>query len=130
MLQVEEIPATWNQKYQDYLGICPADDKVGVLQDIHWSAGYVGYFPTYIVANLAAAQIADAIERDCGNLDNLAADGRFDVINDWLKEHIFQHGAVYTTTELIERATGKPLEAVHYLDYLRNKFSEVYKINL
>lgn len=129
-LDVEEIPATWNRKYQDYLGICPEDDEDGVLQDIHWSAGYVGYFPTYIVANLAAAQIADAIERDCGNLDDLVANGRFDVINDWLKEHIFRHGAIYTTTELIERATGKPLEATHYLDYLRNKFSEVYKINL
>ena len=108
----------------------PKDDGEGVLQDIHWSAGYVGYFPTYFVANIAAAQIADAIERRCGKLDELVAEGRFDVINGWLKENIFRHGAVYTTAEIIEKSTGDVLDSSHYIDYLRNKFSEVYKLNL
>ena len=129
-LTVEEISVAWNQKYKDYLGILPADDEEGVLQDIHWSAGYVGYFPTYIVANLTAAQIAKAIEKDCGDMNQLLETGRFDVINQWLTDHIFQHGAIYPTAELIARATGEPLDPAYYLDYLRNKFSEVYKINL
>lgn len=129
-MEVKDLPEAWNQKYEEYLGVRPKDDGEGVLQDIHWSAGYVGYFPTYFVANIAAAQIADAIERRCGKLDELVAEGRFDVINGWLKENIFRHGAVYTTAEIIEKSTGDVLDSSHYIDYLRNKFSEVYKLNL
>ena len=107
----------------------PEDDSQGILQDIHWAGGYVGYFPSYFVSNLAAAQIAAAIEKDCGSLDKLAAEGNFAVIKEWLTEHIFRFGAMYGTEELIEKATGKPLGSADYISCLRKKFSEVYKLH-
>ncbi len=128
-LTVDGLPDAWNQKYEDYLGIRPANDSEGVLQDIHWASGYVGYFPAYFVSNLAAAQMSAAIEKDCGSLNGLMVEGRFDIINDWLKEKVFRYGAIYDTEELIERATGRPLDSKDYIDYLREKFSEVYKSN-
>ncbi|MBQ9961016.1 MAG: carboxypeptidase M32 [Firmicutes bacterium] len=129
-ISTEDIPEIWNKKYEDYLGVKPANDSEGVLQDIHWSAGYVGYFPTYLLAELMAAQIKSALEEACGDLDQLISEGRFEVINKWLKENIFKHGAIYTNAELLVISTGKGLDSVHYIDYLRNKFSEVYKTKL
>lgn len=126
-LTVDELPQAWNRKYEDYLGVRPANDSEGVLQDIHWAAGYVGYFPAYFVSNLAAAQISAAMEEECGDLNDLMSKGKFDVINRWLKEKIFCYGAVFDTEELVERATGKPLDSKDYISYLREKFSEVYK---
>ena len=105
----------------------PSCDREGVLQDIHWAAGYVGYFPSYFISNLSAAQIAAAIEKEEGSLDSVISKGRFDVIKDWLHEKVFRYGAVYTTEELVEYATGKPLAAEDYMDYLRKRFSEVHK---
>ncbi len=127
-LSVEELPDAWNEKYENYLGVKPKTDSEGVLQDIHWAAGYVGYFPTYLVSNMIASQLFAAIEKDCGNLDELMSDGKFDVINNWLSDNIFRHGAVYGTLDLLEKVTGEPLTSKHYIDYLRNKFSEVYKL--
>ena len=127
-LSVSDLPQVWNQKYQDTLGICPSRDTEGVLQDIHWAAGYVGYFPTYLVANLAAAQLAASVEADCGSLDQLAAAGSFDVINQWLKEHIFTYGAQYSTGELLRSATGRELSSQSYMDYLLKKYTEVYRL--
>lgn len=129
-ISVADLTEAWNQKYEDYLGVRPENDREGILQDIHWAAGYVGYFPTYLVSNLVAAQLRASIEADCGDLDELMASGRFCVINDWLRTRIFRHGAVYGTVELVEQATGEPLSSRHYMDYLRNKFSEVYKLDL
>ena len=128
-LSVEELQDAWEDKYKEYLGVVPGDDSQGILQDIHWAGGYVGYFPSYFVSNLAAAQIAAAIERDCGSLDKLAAEGNFAVIKEWLTEHIFRFGAMYGTEELIEKATGKPLGSADYISCLRKKFSEVYKLH-
>lgn len=126
-LSTEDIPKVWNKKYGEYLGVVPFQNRDGALQDIHWAAGYVGYFPSYLVASLAMAQIAAAIEKDCGELESLIADGRFEVIKSWLHEHIFRFGAVYSTDELVERATGKPVSTEDYIAYLRKRFSEVYK---
>ena len=126
-LKVEDLPKAWNDKYRDYLGMIPSCDREGVLQDIHWAAGYVGYFPSYFISNLSAAQIAAAIEREEGSLDSVISEGRFGVIKSWLHEKIFRYGAVYNTEELVEYATGKPLAAEDYMDYLRKRFSEVYK---
>lgn len=129
-LAVGDIPAAWNDKYREYLGVAPENDREGVLQDIHWAGGYVGYFPSYIVACLGAVQIKAAMEKDLGDLDQLAETGRFDMIKNWLDEKIFRCGAIYSTRELIQKATGGPLEAEHYMDYLRKKFSEVYKFEI
>lgn len=127
-LDVDELPAAWNEKYENYLGIRPEHDRDGVLQDIHWAAGYVGYFPTYLIADLAAAQLRAAMTRDCGDLDTVMSTGQFAVIHDWLKEKIFCHGAILPTAKLLEQATGAPLRADDYMDYLRKKYSEVYKL--
>lgn len=129
-LAVADLPDVWNDKYREYLGYAPANDTEGVLQDIHWAGGYVGYFPSYIVACLGAVQLKSAMEQDMGTLDSLMSAGRFDMIKAWLNENIFRHGAVCCTKELMEKATGKQLEAKYYIDYLREKFSEVYKCEI
>ncbi len=127
-LTVADLPKVWNQKYQAVLGITPSNDADGVLQDIHWAAGYVGYFPTYLVANLAAAQLAAAAEADCGPLDRLIEKGDFAVINQWLKEHIYTYGAQYSTNQLLQAATGAELSPQAYMDYLLKKYTEVYRL--
>ena len=127
-MAVSDLPQAWNQKYENYLGIHPENDREGVMQDIHWAAGYVGYFPTYIVADLTAAQLAASIEKECGSLESLMETGNFAAITDWLRANIFCSGARYTAEELTLRATGEPLTSGYYMDYLRKKFSEVYNL--
>lgn len=127
-LKVANLPQAWNQKYEDYLGVRPENDEEGVLQDIHWAAGYVGYFPTYIVADLTAAQLAASIENECGSLETLMETGNFSIIADWLRKNIFSSGARFTTEELTKQATGESLTPKYYMDYLRKKFSEVYNL--
>ncbi|WP_419026311.1 carboxypeptidase M32 [Emergencia sp.] len=129
-IKVSELPALWKEKYEKYLGITPSNDREGILQDIHWAAGYIGYFPLYFVSNIAATQLTASIEREHGSFDQLLADGHFDTINDWLAEHIFQYGAVYSFDQLMEAAAKEPLNPKYYIDYLRKKYSEVYKLNL
>ena len=126
-IETGDIPRVWREKYREYLGVEPENDREGVLQDIHWAGGYVGYFPSYIVANLAAAQLKYAMERDIGDLDETVRRGDFDKVRDWLSDNIFTHGAVYSTDELIKRASGEPLKAEYYIEYLRKKLSEVDK---
>ncbi|MGF6375485.1 carboxypeptidase Taq [Clostridiales Family XIII bacterium PM5-7] len=125
-LTVADLPSAWNDKYQQYLGLRPSKDSEGVLQDIHWAAGYVGYFPSYFVSNLAAAQFAAAIERDKGDMRQLLASGNMETINQWMEEHIYRHGAIYSFSELIAKETGEALNAEHYIGHLRNRLSEVY----
>lgn len=127
-LTIAELPEAWNRKYQEILGVTPASDAEGVLQDIHWAAGYVGYFPTYLVANLAAAQLATTIDASCGHLDDLIAEGDFATVNQWLKENIFTYGAQYSTSQLLKSASGSPLSSQPYMDYLLKKYTEVYKL--
>lgn len=129
-LEVEDLPRRWREKYQAYLDVCPKNDAEGVLQDIHWAAGYMGYFPTYIVANLMSAQITASLERELGPLDALVGRGDLATVSRWLREHIFRCGARYSTRELLERATGEPLAPHYYQDYLRKKFSGVYGVAL
>lgn len=129
-LRVCELPGRWNELYGDYLGVRPASDAEGILQDVHWAAGYLGYFPTYVVANLESAQVAQALSRGMGPLDEFVAEGDFNAINGWLTEHIYRWGALYSSSELLQRATGQKLSPVHYMDYLRNKYSEVYGVSL
>ena len=120
-LSVDDLQTVWADKYQEYLGIKPNNDREGVLQDIHWASGYFGYFPTYIISNLAAAQYAAAITRDCGDMDDLVRDGRIGEINKWMKDNVYRYGAVYDSNELLERATGESLDPKYYLDYLKSR---------
>ena len=128
-LNIDTLAEAWSEKYEAYLGIRPQNDAEGVLQDIHWAAGYVGYFPSYFIANITAAQLAAAMNEQIGDMHTLMADGAFDEIHAWLSQRIYRYGSLYSSRELIENACGRPLSSDDYMDYLRNKFSEVYRLH-
>jgi carboxypeptidase Taq len=126
-IDVEEIPQVWNDKYEEYLGVRPDTDAEGCLQDIHWSHGSFGYFPTYSLGSVMAAQI-DAAMRDTLDVDELVRTGEFDPIHDWLTERIHQHGCRYTTDELVEQATGESFTAEYFLEYVEEKYGALYDL--
>ncbi|WP_276255416.1 carboxypeptidase M32 [Halomontanus rarus] len=127
-LAVEDVPETWNDKYEEYLGVRPDTDAEGCLQDIHWSHGSFGYFPTYSLGSVLAAQLYAAAEADLGDIDEHTREGEFDDLNGWLREQIHVHGKRYTTPDLIERATGEEYTADHFLEYAKNKYGELYDL--
>jgi carboxypeptidase Taq len=128
-IDVEEVPAVWNDKYERYLGVRPETDAEGCLQDIHWSHGSFGYFPTYTLGSVLAAQIDAALCRDL-DLEDLVRAGEFDPVHDWLTENVHAHGKRYTTPDLVREATGEALTADHYLDYAREKYGDLYGVAL
>ena len=127
-LPVADLPAAWNQKYEKYLGIGPSNDVEGVLQDVHWSAGLVGYFPTYTLGNLYAAQFFAEADAQLGGLAEQFARGEFQPLRDWLRDQIHQHGQRFTAAELVRRVTGRPLSSEPLLAGLRAKFGPLYAL--
>jgi carboxypeptidase Taq len=125
-LSIADVPAAWNEKYRQYLGLTPPDDAHGVLQDIHWSAGLVGYFPTYSLGNLYASQFFAAAQRDLGNLAAQFRRGEFQPLRQWLLEKVHRQGRRYTAAELVEQVTGQPLSHDRLIEHLRGKFGTVY----
>lgn len=125
-IEAKDLPATWNQKMQEYLGITPNTDRDGVLQDVHWSFGGIGYFPSYSLGNLYSAQILRTIQKEIPDFYQHIGNGRFELIQAWLKEKIHQYGKLYTPNELIVKATGEELNAEYLVEYLEKKYSEVY----
>jgi carboxypeptidase Taq len=125
-LKVEDIPGEWNKRFEDYLGVPVPDDARGCLQDVHWSFGLMGYFPTYALGNLYAAQFWEKINEDIPDLDDRFRAGDFGTLLDWLRVNIHQHGRQYKAGELCERVTGKPLEAAPLLRHLEGKLKPVY----
>jgi carboxypeptidase Taq len=125
-LTVADLPTAWNEKYQEYLGIAPRDDADGVLQDIHWAAGLFGYFPTYALGNLYAAQFFAQAHSDLGDLPAEFALGRFQPLHDWLVAKIHQHGQRYTAAELVSRVTGEPLSHQPLIEHLHGKCAPLY----
>ncbi|MEX0600235.1 MAG: carboxypeptidase M32 [Rhodothermales bacterium] len=121
-----DLPDLWNEKMDDYLGVVPDTDANGVLQDIHWSLGAIGYFPTYALGNLMSTQIFEAAGRDLGDMDALIRDGRFGELLDWLRKHIHRHGRKMKALDLLERATGSGLSAKSWLAYVRRKYGRIY----
>lgn len=126
-LDVKDLPEAWNAKYHEYLGIRPSDDAHGVLQDIHWSAGLVGYFPTYALGNLYAAQWFVQAEADLGGLAGQISRGEFQPLLAWLREKIHSQGQRFTAAELVERVTGRPLSHGPLMDHLRRKLEPLYR---
>jgi carboxypeptidase Taq len=124
----DELPAAWNQKMKDYLGITSPDDGRGVLQDVHWASGLIGYFPTYTLGNLLSAQLFRKVQNEIPQLREEIGRGEFQHLLDWLRRHIHRHGRKYEPVELIQKAIGEPLEAEPFLEYLRNKFGEIYRL--
>ena len=121
---VNELPLAWNEKMEKYLGIVPKNDAEGVLQDIHWSMGSIGYFPTYSIGNILAAQIASAMEKDL-DLQKAIEERRFGEILNWLRAHIHRWGRVYPPRELIRRATGEEMNPEYFVRYIRKKYARV-----
>jgi carboxypeptidase Taq len=129
-LSVADLPAAWNAKMQEYLGIVPPDDARGVLQDIHWSAGYFGSFPTYTIGNVMASQFFAAARVQVPHLEASLEAGNYAPLREWLTEHIYQHGRRFRPQELLQRATGHGLDAEPYLDYLETKFTGLYQLEV
>jgi carboxypeptidase Taq len=127
-LAVADLPEAWNQKFEDFLGLVPPDDAEGVLQDIHWSGGMIGYFPTYALGNLIACQLWERIEEDIPDLRSSIEKGQFDVLLGWLRQNVHKYGAKYKPMELLTKVTGSGLTAEPYLRYLRAKFQEIYEL--
>ena len=127
-LEVADLPAAWNYKFEDFLGLVPPNDAVGVLQDVHWSGGMMGYFPTYALGNLIAAQLWEKIEADIPDLRANIEKGKFGVLLGWLRDNVHRHGAKYEPMELLTLVTGSGLSAQPYLRYLRGKFRELYNL--
>ncbi|MFC4550652.1 MULTISPECIES: carboxypeptidase M32 [Halorussus] len=128
-LDVEDVPEVWNDKYEEYLGVRPDTDADGCLQDIHWSHGDFGYFPTYSLGSVLAAQLYDSIQDDVEDIDEKIAEGDFEPLHDWLTENVHRHGSRYTTDDLIERATGEEYTADHFLDYAKAKYGDLYELD-
>jgi carboxypeptidase Taq len=127
-LEAADLPEAWNQRYQQYLGVTPPDNRSGVLQDVHWSAGLVGYFPTYSLGNLYAAQFFAKAKADLGDLDHAFARGDFRPLLGWLRENVHRHGQRYSAAQLVQRATGRPLSAKPLVDHLTTTLGALYGI--
>jgi carboxypeptidase Taq len=124
-LKVQDLPAAWNERYKSYLGLTVPNDAQGVLQDIHWSGGAFGYFPSYSIGSAYAAQIYAAMARDIDVAGSIAA-GDIGRINTWLGDKIHRHGMMYPPAQLLEMACGQPFDATYYTDYLKNKYTALY----
>lgn len=127
-LGVDDVPAAWNDRYKKYLGITPPDAAKGCLQDVHWSAGLIGYFPTYTLGNLYAAQFFEQARKDLGDLDSMFARGEFRPLLEWLRHHIHRHGRRYSARELVQLVTGSDLSAEPLLRHLKDKAAELYGV--
>jgi carboxypeptidase Taq len=121
-----DLPEAWNRKYQDSLGISPSNDAEGCLQDIHWSAGLFGYFPTYTLGNLYAAQLFARARADLDGLDSSFARGEFGELLAWLRDNVHRFGQHHRPGALIERATGMKSDHQPLIASLRLKYGELY----
>ncbi|MBN1487793.1 MAG: carboxypeptidase M32 [Anaerolineae bacterium] len=128
VLAVKDVPEAWNTKYQEYLGIIPPDDGVGCLQDVHWSHGTLGYFPTYTIGNIISAQLYAQARQDIPDVEDLFAQGEFAPLLTWLRKRVHSHGAKFTSAELVERELGQKIQAQPLLDYMREKYTEIYDL--
>lgn len=117
-----DVPQAWSELYARYLGVTPKNDRMGCLQDGHWSEGLIGYFPTYTLGNVYAAQLFAAAERKLGPLDDAFAAGDFRGLRDWLHENIHRHGQRYTADRIVESVTGNPPDASALIESLRSRY--------
>ncbi|GLC86956.1 carboxypeptidase M32 [Lysinibacillus piscis] len=127
-LQPKDLPQVWNDKYEEYLGIRPETDAKGVLQDMHWSGGMFGYFPSYALGLMYAAQWKHAMDKDIPNFDELLAKGNLLPIRQWLTEKVHQYGALKKPFELLQEGTGEGLNATYLANYLQEKYTKLYQL--
>lgn len=127
-IKIGQLPDQWNQMMDEYLGITPDSDINGVLQDMHWSGGSVGYFPTYAIGSIYAAQLYQQLSKEHIDLSTHIQQGNFEQIIDWLKNHIHEHGRLFTADELIKNTCGEGLNAHVFLNYLKHKYLPIYEV--
>ncbi len=125
-LEVKDLPEVWNTRIQEYLGVTPPNDKEGVLQDVHWSSGYIGYFSTYALGNLISAQLWDKMIADVPDLTDQFRRGEFGALTEWMHTKIHIHGAKYKPQELVQKVTGSKIDPAPYMNYLQTKYGEIY----
>ncbi len=125
-LAVKDLPDAWNTRFQEYLGIIPPDNAKGVLQDVHWSGGMVGYFSTYALGNLISAQIWERLNADLPDLPDQIRRGEFSQWLGWLRSHIHCYGSKYEPQELVQRVTGSKIDPAPYMRYLTQKYTAIY----
>ena len=125
-LEPRDLPAAWNERVKEYLGIDVPDDAHGVLQDVHWAGASFGYFPTYSLGNVIAGQLWAAARGALPGLDGQIESGDMEPLREWLRENVHRHGSKFSAREVVERVTGGPIEVGPYVDYLRAKYGELY----
>jgi carboxypeptidase Taq len=125
-LKPRDLPEAWNARMRDYLGLDVPTDAEGVLQDVHWAEGLFGYFPTYSLGNVIAAQIRKAARAALPDLDERVQAGELASLQEWLRERVHRHGRKLTPAETVARAVGGPADAVPYVRYLSTKYGELY----
>ncbi|TFG69867.1 MAG: carboxypeptidase M32, partial [Solirubrobacterales bacterium] len=125
-LEAADLAEEWNRRTHDYLGIEVPDDAHGVMQDVHWAAGLFGYFPTYSLGNIIAAQLWEAAAADLGDLEQLIAAAELATLGEWLGDRVHRHAARYLPAELAERSLGRPLDPTPLLRRLGDKYGELY----
>lgn len=127
-LQVGDLPDAWNQRMKSYLGLVPPNDADGVLQDIHWSMGLMGYFPSYALGNLISVQLWDQMEKEMPDRDEKMEKGEFLPILDWLRSRVHTHGRKFEPQKLVQKITGSPIDPQPYIHYLTRKYTELYHL--
>ncbi len=125
-MNVNDLPEAWNATMEDYLGLRPDTDSDGVLQDIHWSLGVFGYFPTYALGNLMSTQLFNQVRKDVTDVEQQIATGHFEELLSWLRTHVHHYGRKLTATEILQRATGESLSSESWVAYVEEKYSAIY----
>ena len=123
--EVADLPELWNKLYEEYLGVTPSNDAEGVLQDVHWSMGSFGYFPSYALGNAIAAQIYHKLQQEL-DFEGALKKGDLSEIKAYLGKHVHQYGQLKNTDEMLTETTGEPFNADYYVAYLKEKFTRLY----
>jgi len=127
-INVEDLPKIWNEKMKEYLGIVPENNAVGVLQDIHWSFGAFGYFPSYLCGAMLSAQIFNQMSKKIEKIDEKIGNGEFKDLKEWLNKNIHEKGSLLSLDELMVEVTGEKLNPKYFIEYLENKYNEIYQL--
>jgi carboxypeptidase Taq len=127
-MKVADAPAAWNEKMRSYLGVTPETDALGILQDVHWSHGVMGYFTTYSLGNLLSVQLYDAALRDHPEIPDEIGRGEFGTLREWMADRVYRHGRKFQPNELVPMATGQPITPAPYIAYLKQKFGDIYDL--
>ncbi len=124
-LSVEELPIEWNRRYLDLLGVSPKNDREGCLQDVHWSEGMFGYFPSYLLGHLISAQLTNTLEKDLGQIEDIIESKKISTILDWLRKNVHHYGRSLDSEQLVKKVSGSTLSPSYFLEYLDNKVEQL-----